>query len=411
MDGLIKQTRKLAACGIAASFFAASTLAYAQDANAPAADPQSQQQQPPPANTPDNGWPQAGSDSQPNVNVQPAPNGGNPAGAPNPYGQAPAPPQASAPAGPQQPYGNGVYTQQAPYGPQQGPYGPQQQAPYGPQQGRYGQQPYGQGTYSQQAPPPIPAEISVPAGTYVTVRLNTRLASDRNHPGDAFTATLMDPVVVNGVVVAEPGQTVTGQVLEAQKVDGAGRLAVQLTDLPLVDGQRLPIQTQLIARKGDRFRPNDAGIVAGSTAAGAVIGGAADWGTGAAIGAGLGALISLGAVLTHGHASVLYPEEVLTFRIQQPITISTTVAPQAFRYVQPGEYSAPQGGPGPYMQAGSAPYPPAPAYAYGYPAYGYYPGYWGPTVGFYFGGPGYYRGYYGRGYWGGRYYGGYRGRR
>jgi hypothetical protein len=236
--------------------------------------------------------------------------------------------------------------------------------------------------------------------------LNTRLASDKNQAGDAFTATLVDPVVVNGVVVAEPGQTVTGQVVEAGKVDGAGRLVVQLTDLPIVDGQRVPIQTQLISRRGDRFRANDAGIVAGSTAAGAVIGGAVGWGTGAAIGAGMGAIVSLGAVLTHGHASVLYPEEVLTFRLQQPISISTSNAPQAFRYVQPGEYSAGPGpvGPGPYMQAGVAPYPaPAPPayYAYGYPAY--YPWYWGPSVGFYFGGPGYYRGY-----WGGRYYvGGY----
>jgi hypothetical protein len=403
MTGLIKQTKRLAVCGVAAGFFAASTLAFAQDANAPAAQPQQQEQN---GNTPDNGWPEAGG----------APPTGN-APAANPYGQAPSTPQGSAPsAQQQQPYGQGVYTQQAPNAPQQRnygpvPYGPQGYPPqgYGQQQG-YPQQPYGQGAYSQQqqAPPPIPAQITIPAGTYVTARLNTRLASDRNHPGDAFTATLVEPVVVNGVVVAEPGQTITGQVMEAQKVDGSGRLAVQLTDLPLVDGQRVPIQTQLIARKGDRFRANDAGIVAGSTAAGAVIGSAVGWGTGAAIGAGMGALVSLGAVLTHGHASVLYPEEVLTFRLQQPVTISTSSSAQAFRYVQPGEYDAAPSGPGPYAQT-SAMYPaaPAPYYGYGYPAYGYgYPYYWGPSVGFFFGGGPYYRGYYGPRYLGGRYYGG-----
>ena len=368
MSSLIRRSKALAACGIAAGFFTASTLAYAQqqDPNAaPDLPPQQQQQSAPEGPT---GWPQAGANS---------PASGNSSA--NPYGQAPLPPQTQQQQTPQQP----PYSQQ---------------------------QPYGGGIYNrqQQAPPPVPSQIDVPAGTYVTVRLNSRLASDRNHPGDAFTASLVEPVVVNGVVIAEPGQTITGVVQEAQKIDGAGRLAVSLTDLPLVDGQRLPIQTQLIARKGDRFRGNDAGIVGGSTIAGAAIGSAIGWGTGAAIGAGAGALVSLGAVLTHGHASVLYPEEVLTFRLQQPITVVTTTAPQAFRYVQPGEYSVSQQGPGPSLRTGyQAPPPPPPAYyAYGYPGYGY-PYWYGPSVGFYFGGGPYYRGgYWGRGYYGGHYYGG-----
>jgi hypothetical protein len=372
MNSLISRSKKLAACGISAGLLAASTLAYAQDG----------------------GWPQA-SDRSPQ-----AENGGAPEA--NPYGQPPEPPEAGeqSPTPEQQP-------QQQPYG--QPPYAQPQQRPYGQQP----QQPYGGGVYNQQAPPPVPAQITVPAGTYVTARLNNRLASDRNQPGDAFTATLVQPVVVSGVVVAEPGQTITGQVVEAQKVDGSGRLAIQLAELPLVDGQRIPIQTQLIGRKGDRFRASDAATVAGTTALGAAIGGAVDWGTGAAIGAGAGALISLGAILTHGHASVLYPEEVLTFRIQQPLTISTTAAPQAFRYVEPGEYnSAPP--PSPNMRAGypypAAAPPPPTYYAYGYPGYGY--PYYGPSIGFYFGGPAYYRGYYGRGYYGRPYYhGGYRGHR
>ena len=399
MNSLLKKTKKLAVYGVSAGFLAASTLAYAQDG----------------------GWPQASDPSQQAANE----NGPDA----NPYGQPPEPPQASDNAGPQQqqppysqqqPQPSAQQQEQQPYGPppqppyaqqpQQQPREPQQtqQQPREPQQLQqqqpYGQrqQPYGGGIYDQPTAPPIPAQITVPAGTYVTVRLNTRLASDRNHAGDAFTATLAEPVVVNGVVIAEPGETITGQVVEAQKVDGSGRLAVQLTDLPLVDGQRVPIQTQLIARKGDRFRGSDAGIVAGSTAAGAIIGDAVGWGTGAAIGAGAGALISLGAVLTHGHASVLYPEEVLTFRIQQPVTISTTTAPQAFRYVEPGEYNARPSAP---AMNYPAPPPPPTYYAYAYPAYPY-PYYWGPSVGFYFG-PAYYgHGYYRRGYWGGHYYGG-----
>src|SRR5262249_6864011 len=110
------------------------------------------------------------------------------------------------------------------------------------------------------APPPpaqqqpnLPASLTLKPGTYITVRVNQALSSDRNQAGDAFSATLVKPVVVDGVVVAEPGQTIGGRVSEAQKagkVSGVARLGVQLIDLPIVDGQQVPIQTQLVSRTG-----------------------------------------------------------------------------------------------------------------------------------------------------------------
>src|SRR5947208_16671116 len=66
-----------------------------------------------------------------------------------------------------------------------------------------------------------PSRLSIQPGTYVTVRVNQWLSSDRNQQGDAFFASLASPLVVNGVVVAQRGQTVAGRVSEAQK---AGRI-------------------------------------------------------------------------------------------------------------------------------------------------------------------------------------------
>ena len=83
--------------------------------------------------------------------------------------------------------------------------------------------------YQQQAPPPaIPAQLTIKPGTYVTVRINQPLSSDRNQAGDAFSATLVRPIVVDGVVVADRGQTLGGKVTEAKKagrVEGTSRLA------------------------------------------------------------------------------------------------------------------------------------------------------------------------------------------
>src|SRR5215472_4542293 len=128
---------------------------------------------------------------------------------------------------------------------------------------------------------PPPAHLTIQPGTFVTVRLNQALSSDRNQPGDAFSATLVRPVVVDGVVVAQRGQTVGGRVAEAKKagrVSGVSRLGVQLTELTLVDGQQLPIQSQLVSRTGPTSVGRDAAAIAGTTGLGAAVGAAADWG-------------------------------------------------------------------------------------------------------------------------------------
>ena len=263
----------------------------------------------------------------------------------------------------------------------------------------------------------FPTQLTLRAGTYLTVRIDQGLSSDHNQPGDGFSATLMQPIVVDGFVVAQRGQTVGGRVVDAEKagrVSGVSKLSVQLTDLTVADGQQVPVQSQLIRWNGPTSVGRDVEGLGTTTALGAAVGAAADWGRGAAIGAAAGAAVGLaGVLLTRGHPTVIYPESVLTFRLQAPVTVLTTRAPQAFRWVEPGDYQqpatvqarpAPQ--PGPY--AYYAPYP----YSYPYSYYGG-PGYWGPGFGFYYGpsffyGGGYYRGgyyrggYYGRGYYGGR---------
>lgn len=234
----------------------------------------------------------------------------------------------------------------------------------------------------------IPSRLNLPAGSFVTVRVNQLLSSDRNQTGDAFSASLVQPLIVDGVIVAQRGQTIGGRVVEAQKagrVEGTSHLKIQLTDLTLVDGQVLPVQTQLISRNGPTSVGRDAGAIAGTTALGAATGAAAGWGTGAAIGAGAGAVVgTIGVLLTRGHPTLIGPESVLTFRVETPLTISTDRAPQAFRLVAPSDYNRPatlQARPGP-------PPPPRPYYGAPYPYYpyygpAYYGSYWGPSFYFY----------------------------
>jgi hypothetical protein len=254
----------------------------------------------------------------------------------------------------------------------------------------------------------IPAQLTLKQDTLLTVRVNQYLSSDRNQAGDTFSGTLVQPVVVDGVVVAERGQTVAGRVADAQKagrVKGVSRLALQLTRLTLVDGDPLAIQTQLTGHRGPTSNGRDAAAMAATTGVGAAIGAsAADWGSageGAAIGAGAGAVAGLvGVLLTRGRPTEVYPETVLTFEVAAPTTIATTRAPQAFRYVDSSDYApqqtaqAPPREPRPCAGYGCAPSP----YWYG-PAYAYWP-YWEPGFTFWVGPRFYYgRGFYGRGFY------------
>jgi hypothetical protein len=323
---------------------------------------------------------------------------------PGPNTSASADPSQSDPSTP-------VAQPPADYPPQPEP----QAAPPAGQPGAFGQPGVTSQRYPTGAPyGVIPPSLTIPSGKFLTVRINQPLSSDHNQVGDFFSATLAEPVVVDGVVVAQQGQTVSGRVSLVEKGKGFGgvsKLGLELTQLSAVDGQQLPIHTQFVGRDA-RCTANgrDVATVATTTGVGAVVGGAVGWGTGAAIGAGAGAIAGLAAVaLGHGAPAVLYPESLLSFQLTAPVSVSTERAPQAFRYVDPNDYGQQpglqtrmNGAPPPPPYGAAYPYGYGSSYGYGYPypyAYPYaYAPYWGPGFGVYIG-PRF--GYYG--------YGGFRG--
>ena len=248
-----------------------------------------------------------------------------------------------------------------------------------------------------QAPPPpryAPTTITLPVGTWVTVRLNEPLSSDHNQTGDAFTGTLLEPIVSNGLLVARRGQTVTGIVTEAQKagrVSGVSHLKLELTGIQLADGRQIQVKTRLIDRKGNTSYGRDAFAIGATTATGAAIGAGVNGGVGAGVGAAAGLVVStIGVLFTRGRATVVGPETPMTFAMETPLTLDNSH--QAFQYSSQQDYNARAGRPAPRPGYGSAygpGYPPPPYYGGYYAApYPYYPYpyYYGPSVVFGFGG-------------------------
>jgi hypothetical protein len=246
----------------------------------------------------------------------------------------------------------------------------------------------------------LPQSLTLPAGTVIRVRVDDWISTDRNVTGDSFSAVLDQPIVVGGWVVARRGQAQTGRVSLVKKGEhggGASQLGVDVPELTLVDGQQLPLQTQLFQTSAGTAHGQDAAIIGTTTGMGAVIGAIAGRGAGAAIGAGIGATAGIiGVMSTPGKPTVISPETVLSFRLQVPVTISTEKSQFAFQPVTQSDYDShsAQGRPrmsrpGPPPSYPYYPYPYGYPYAYAYP-YAYYPG---PYFGF-----GYYGGF---GRWGG----------
>jgi hypothetical protein len=182
------------------------------------------------------------------------------------------------------------------------------------------------GTQTAPPPPRNPQTITLPAGTQLPVRVNETISTDTNYSGDAFTATLEKPVVMNGFVIADRGARVTGKVVQAEKagrVKGVAALQLALTQLHTTDGQTVNIVTTPWDKRGASSKKGDTAKVAGGAALGAIIGAIAGGGRGAAIGAGAGGAAGTGVVLTQRGKSATVPSETrLIFTLDNPVTIT-----------------------------------------------------------------------------------------
>jgi hypothetical protein len=267
--------------------------------------------------------------------------------------------------------------------------------------------------YANNPPRPVPGHILIPAGTWIQIRVDQLLSSQYNQPGDVFGATLMQPIIADGFVVARRGQMISGRITEvvkAGRVKGTSRLGIELNEIGLADGQLIPVRTQLVEFSAGTSRGNDTAIIGTTTGAGAAIGAAAAGGFGAGMGAIAGAGASaIGVLLSRGRNTEVPPESVMRFRLTEQIAVNTERAQHAFQAVQQSDYDSRSQQPRMAMRQ--------PAYYGGGGGWygGYSPWLWGPSYGWGWG-PGWgwgsgYSLFYGRGWYGGGrgWYGGGRG--
>jgi hypothetical protein len=167
-------------------------------------------------------------------------------------------------------------------------------------------------------------QVTVPAGTVVTVRLARAVGSKLNTDGDHFSATVAKPVKVDGQVVVPAGAEALGKVIEAVpqgRFKGAAVLRLVLESVT-VNADSYDVKTTSVDRYLKGKGKRTAAMIGGGAGGGALIGGLAGGGKGALIGTAAGAGAgTAGAAYTGNKEIVLPAESTLSFKLAKPLTV------------------------------------------------------------------------------------------
>jgi hypothetical protein len=173
---------------------------------------------------------------------------------------------------------------------------------------------------------PAPLQVTLRQGTSIAVRLDQALSSDHLSAGDTFQASLAEPLIADGYVIAERGARVSGRVVDSQRagrLSGSAGLGLSLSSIQTTDGQKIAVSTEPWTKSGDSSRNEDIAKIGGGAALGAIIGAIAGGGKGAAIGAGVGGAAGTGAAATtRGKPVTIASETVIRFRLATRVKIT-----------------------------------------------------------------------------------------
>lgn len=109
-------------------------------------------------------------------------------------------------------------------------------------------------------------KVSIPAGTIVHCRLTQPLNTQSNSQGDSFTATVSEPLAVNGQDVVPVGATIQGHITQLQRpgrVKGVGILHLAAEQVVMPDGGSFSVSAVLstvYGAEGARVKDDEGSI-------------------------------------------------------------------------------------------------------------------------------------------------------
>jgi hypothetical protein len=191
-------------------------------------------------------------------------------------------------------------------------------------------------TYANGAPAPAgampggapvirPADVNIPAGSELAIRINQSISVKRTPAGAHFDGEVVDPWTdANGRVILPKGTPVGGVVDESHRrghFKGASILELRLTSLTL-NGQQYALETHDLTRTKKGKGKRSAALIGGGSGLGMLIGGIASGGTGLLIGGLAGGGAGTAAAGLTGNRDLDIPaESIVHFKLADDLTL------------------------------------------------------------------------------------------
>jgi len=171
----------------------------------------------------------------------------------------------------------------------------------------------------------VPADVKIPAGTTLAIRINQHISVKNSQAGDPFDGEIVEPVTyANGRMIVPKGTPVGGVVAASHKrghFKGASVLQLRLTSMTL-NGQRYPLETSSLTRSKKGKGKRSAAMIGGGTGLGMLIGGIATGGTGLLIGGLAGAGAGTAAAGLTGNRDIDIPSEsIIHFKLADTLSV------------------------------------------------------------------------------------------
>jgi hypothetical protein len=174
--------------------------------------------------------------------------------------------------------------------------------------------------------PVAPADIEVPRGTTLAIRINQHISVKHSHAGDRFTGEVVRDVIPDGSnqVAIPHGTPVSGVIDEAHRrghFKGRSVLELRLTSMDL-GGQRYELDTRDNVRTKKGKGKRSAAFIGGGSGLGMLVGGVATGGVGLVVGGlvGGGAGTALGGLT--GNRDIEIPaESVMNFKLADDLAV------------------------------------------------------------------------------------------
>jgi hypothetical protein len=172
--------------------------------------------------------------------------------------------------------------------------------------------------------PARPRPLVVPAETVISVVLDESISSKTSTPGQNFSASVREPVEVDGRVAVPKGARATGIVKDAKaagRFKGGASLELTLASIE-INGTNYDVHTTAPNETSKGKGKRTAAMVGGGAGGGALIGGLAGGGKGALIGGLIGAAAGTGGAGLTGNRDITLPAETpITFKLVDPLEI------------------------------------------------------------------------------------------